>query len=165
MSTRHIASLPTAPDPATAPPEHRPGAQVESFRAICPAAGPVIACGVLLIGIKLSLTLLGFARTRRLVEAHTRRPPAFPPVPMGRVAELERVVALAAAFYPGRALCLEQSLALHTLLRREGVVSRLRLGVQPHPFAAHAWVEVEGAPVNDVVEHVRHFTAFPDAFP
>ena len=158
MSMRYTALLAAAP-------EQRPGVTVESFRATCPPAGPVIACGLLLIGLKLALALLGFTRTRRLVEAYTCRPPVLPPVPMLRVAELERVVALAAAFCPGRALCLEQSLMLHALLRRAGVVSRLRLGVQPHPFAAHAWIEVDGMPVNDVVEHVRHFTAFPDGLP
>lgn len=138
-------------------------ATMEPCWATCPPIGPVAACGLLLIGIKLSLTLLGYGRTRRIVEALTPRRPASPSVPMARVEELERVVALAAAFYPGRALCLEQSLTLHAFLRQAGVASRLRLGVQSHPFAAHAWIEVGVVPVNDVVEHVRHFTPLPEA--
>jgi hypothetical protein len=71
-------------------------------------------------------------------------------------------VALAAAFYPRRALCLEQSLALYVLLRRRGVPAVLRLGVQPRPFYAHAWVEAFGQPVNeegDLPARLATFTA------
>jgi transglutaminase-like putative cysteine protease len=69
---------------------------------------------------------------------------------------------MAAVFYPGRARCLEQSLALYVLLRRRGVPVRLRLGVQPYPFNAHAWVELNGAPLNERVETVRQFVPFED---
>ena len=34
----------------------------------------------------------------------------------------------------------------------------MRLGVQLHPFLAHAWVELDGAVLNDVAEHVAQFT-------
>ena len=75
-------------------------------------------------------------------------------------AEVERTayrVAVAGAFFPGRAVCLEQSLALYVLLRRRGVPAELRLGVQPRPFYAHAWVEVGGEPVNEDREVVAKF--------
>ena len=72
-----------------------------------------------------------------------------------------RRVSLAAAFYPRRALCLEQSLTLLVLLRRRGVAAELRLGVQPRPFHAHAWVEVDGRPVSESESLPFTFAAFP----
>ncbi|HJU64930.1 MAG TPA: lasso peptide biosynthesis B2 protein [Gemmatimonadaceae bacterium] len=115
----------------------------------------------LLAAVKLILLTRGFARTRRLLERWSERSQSS--VSDRRLVErIEYSIALGAAFFPGRALCLEQSLALHFLLRRAGVESRLRLGVQPHPFAAHAWVELNGEPVNDVLEHIKHFTPLPD---
>lgn len=70
-------------------------------------------------------------------------------------------VSLAAAFYPRRALCLEQSLTLFVLLRRRGVAAELRLGVQPRPFYAHAWVEAGGRPVSESENLPLTFAAFP----
>lgn len=117
----------------------------------------VVWCGVLIVGIKVGLRVTGFARTLRwihwrvdhLPRRRTGPPPAIDPV--------AHAVALAAALYPGRARCLEQSLLLYYLLRRRGIDAHFRLGVQPHPFGAHAWVECGGMPINDVPEHVRHF--------
>jgi hypothetical protein len=69
-------------------------------------------------------------------------------------------LALAAAFYPRRALCLEQSLALCWLLRRRSVPAELRIGVQPLPFQAHAWVEVGGCAINEREDVTSSFVAF-----
>jgi hypothetical protein len=70
-------------------------------------------------------------------------------------------VAIAAAFYPGRAQCLEQSLALFLLLRRRAMPVELRIGVQPFPFTAHAWVEHNGRPVNEQEDFVTRLAPFP----
>jgi hypothetical protein len=64
---------------------------------------------------------------------------------------------MAAALYPGHAACLERSLMLYWHLRRAGVPVAFRMGVQMYPFLAHAWVEHDGVPINDVPEHVRLF--------
>lgn len=72
---------------------------------------------------------------------------------------------MAGAFYPGRARCLEQSLALYYLLRRQGVAVKYCHGVQFYPFQAHAWIEYEGSVINDVAPHVKHFARFPDQLP
>lgn len=45
--------------------------------------------------------------------------------------------------------CLPRSLALFRFLRRMGLAARHVIGVELDPFAAHAWVEVEGNVVND----------------
>jgi len=69
------------------------------------------------------------------------------------IAETTRRLLFAAALYPRRARCLEQSLALYVLLRRRGVTAEFKLGVRPLPFFAHAWVEVAGRAIaeNDSV--------------
>ncbi len=72
-----------------------------------------------------------------------------------------RRVAFAAAFYPRRALCLEQSLALYVMLRKAGAPAVLRIGVRPVPFAAHAWVEIEGQAVNEPQDFITQLVPFP----
>ncbi len=118
------------------------------------------ACALALVAVKLGLKLAGFGRTfaaaSRLVRGR-----GSGSVTAAALSEAVRRVALVAAFYPGRALCLEQSLTLWLLLRRRGIDADLRLGVQPYPFGAHAWVEHRGEPVNESPEFVRTFTILP----
>lgn len=99
----------------------------------------------------------GLRRTLQWVQRSAARPRSAASPDVAVCAEL---VATAAAFYPRRALCLEQSLALYLLLRRRNVSAELRLGVQPRPFYAHAWVEVNGTPVNESRDLGRSFIAF-----
>lgn len=70
-------------------------------------------------------------------------------------------VAMAAAFYPRRALCLEQSLALYVALGRAGAPAKLRIGVRPLPFVAHAWVEIDGIAINEAPDIIAQLTPFP----
>jgi hypothetical protein len=56
---------------------------------------------------------------------------------------------LACVFYPKRVLCLQRSAATAMLLRRYGWNAEMVIGAQVLPFQAHAWVEVDGAVVND----------------
>jgi hypothetical protein len=67
---------------------------------------------------------------------------------------------VAARWQPVQALCLAQSLALHTWLRGEGVPTDLRIGVSKADaqLAAHAWVELNGVPINDTPGSVAVFT-------
>ena len=55
----------------------------------------------------------------------------------------------AAIWYPKRTLCLQRSFATTYLLRRYGVSAQLVTGAQMVPLKAHAWVEVQGKPVNE----------------
>jgi hypothetical protein len=55
----------------------------------------------------------------------------------------------ACRLYPKRVLCLQHSAALTCLLRSLGFTPTLVLGCRQMPFAAHAWVELEGRVVND----------------
>jgi Transglutaminase-like superfamily len=111
--------------------------------------------------IKVCLRTLGFGRTFRLIAHMTRSPTVRSPSSADEVDSLARRVALAGAFYPGRARCLEQSLLLHWLLRRAGVKSALRLGVNSFGRGAHAWVEWNGRPLNERGERIEKLTVLP----
>ena len=109
---------------------------------------------LLLPAVGASLRLLGFKRTRGLLErfvpsADPQRPDATTrPESANRIA---RLVAVAAHHGPYRATCLRQSLALWWLLRRRGIPAELRIGVRKdnEDCQAHAWVERDGQPLND----------------
>jgi hypothetical protein len=62
--------------------------------------------------------------------------------------------------------CLAKSLTLWWLLERQGIASHLRIGIRKEgeKFEAHAWVEREGAALNEPDEHHRHYAAFDAAF-
>ena len=63
--------------------------------------------------------------------------------------------------------CLEKSLALWWLLRRQGIASEVRIGARTMDgkFEAHAWVEREGAALNEPQQEHRHYATFDAAFP
>ena len=121
----------------------------------------VLGCMAAIAAVKASLAHRGFARTVARIHARTPNATAGADAPDELVARLDRLVAVAAAWYPGRALCLERSLVLYERLRRAGARAELRLGVQAAPFASHAWIERNGEPLNDVLEHTEQFTPVP----
>lgn len=119
----------------------------------------VFVCFITLICMDVLPRLLGLRRTFTLLRRFARQSAG------AQVSTLIDMtthnVAVAAAFYPRRALCLEQSLTLFVLLRRRGVPADLRLGVQPRPFQAHAWVEAGGRPLCESADLPLTLTAFP----
>jgi transglutaminase-like putative cysteine protease len=116
-------------------------------------------CLLLLALVDASLRAFGLRRTVRWVRRVVGdRADAVRP---GMITDVAHAVAKAAAFYPGRAQCLEQSLVLYWVLRRRGVEARLRVGVQPFPFTAHAWVEHNGHPINEQEDFVTQLAPFP----
>jgi hypothetical protein len=128
-----------------------------------PLRGPSgLSCSFALVGATLALRVLGLRRSLALIRRlcwraqRVRRPtPEF-------LAAVVRKVDTAAAFFPGRAQCLERSLALCLCLWRAGVPVELRMGVQPYPFAAHAWVDYLGEPVGESWDRVNRFVPFGD---
>jgi hypothetical protein len=126
-------------------------------RAGVPELAPTIAeCTLALGAVRLALKTLGAARTLSLARhAVLGRPKRSASPKLLEDAALAN--ARAAALFPGRVLCLEQSLALYVLLRRAGIEARLCLGVQPYLFGGHAWVEHGGVPINDSREGLRPF--------
>ena len=65
---------------------------------------------------------------------------------------LGRAVARTLAPLPTDTRCLVQSLTLTSLLARRGLRGCVVIGSRPAPFAAHAWVELDGRPLLDPYE-------------
>jgi Transglutaminase-like superfamily len=71
------------------------------------------------------------------------------PTPADAVEQVCSAVDIACVWYWKEVLCLQRSAATACLLKDYGVNARMMIGAQQMPFKAHAWVEVEGAVVND----------------
>jgi hypothetical protein len=100
-----------------------------------------------LICFDLMLRLAGFAEVHRKVEQwRIKRGDKIDP---GTVDRICQAVNYACSWYPKRVLCLQRSVVTTCLLRNGGIPAQLVLGAQKLPFKAHAWVEVEGAAVNE----------------
>lgn len=117
-------------------------------------------CTITLALAWLALRTAGFARTLRTARSIAERR-STNPVAAVEVCRAARRIAVVAAFFPGRALCLEQSLALYWMLRRQRVAVRLRVGVHPAPFTAHAWIEYESVPVNEDDDRIHELLPLP----
>ncbi len=125
----------------------------------------VLRCGLMIARIKWLLRIRRLEGTLAWVRARVADLPVARTFTLESVRTLEYAIAMAGAFYPGRAKCLEQSLTLYYLARRQGVAVRYYQGVQLYPFKAHAWVEYDGQVINDIAEHVKHLARFPEQLP
>ena len=113
---------------------------------------------------RLLLNTIGYRRCLKLLRRLSRKAPARPgptadPTDYGRqVAALVNIAALRGVH---RANCLPRSLVLYYLLRRQGIEAELRIGVQRESdiFAAHAWIELQGVPLNDRADVGDRFAA------
>lgn len=117
----------------------------------------IFGAAVLLALARVALVVLGFHRTIKLVRRFSRGPRRDQIRDVELAAAAYRVAA-ASAFMPYGRKCLERSLVLFFQLKRNGVPVVLRLGAQAHPFAAHAWVEYNGEPVNEHRESIKDFS-------
>jgi hypothetical protein len=115
---------------------------------------------VVVSGIRLALRIRGFHRTYRMLN-HLFPLSTVSGLSFDRCVDVMHDVAVVCAFFPGRARCLEQSLAGYAILRTQGVDTRLRFGVQPHKVLAHAWVEVGGSPIAESIEALERFVELP----
>jgi hypothetical protein len=120
---------------------------LESRTVAAPRPPRLLTCFLLLALMDVFPRVFGLRRTLSLVRLLTGRRASRSDATL--VAQTTQRLITAAVFYPRRALCLEQSLALVVLLRRRGVPAELKIGVQPLPFLAHAWVEVEGRAIEE----------------
>jgi hypothetical protein len=114
----------------------------------------------------LLLRLAGFRRAQNFLSKMAGRGARsldLEETPLPQARRAARLVAVAAAEGPYHANCLERSLTLWWLLRRRGVACQLRIGVrkQADRLEAHAWVELDGAILNDGEGIHRHFSPFP----
>ena len=115
--------------------------------------------------VRVSLWLRGYNRTyaflqRRLgAEARAASGELHPQVEVQRTC---RMVRAAGRYIPAHFTCLEESLTLWYLLRKQGIGSRLRIGVRKtnNKLEAHAWVELDGEALNQPEHLHRHYAAF-----
>jgi len=108
--------------------------------------GPEAWCALFLARAALRLA------PRRVLAGALADPLAAAPGAEGDSPEtLARAVSMAAAAHPGAVRCLPRALALARLLAARGHAARVRIGVRKEGggLAAHAWVEVGGAPVGE----------------
>lgn len=110
-----------------------------------------------LCGFVLAVLLLRLPLERSVALVGTLRPWAVRTATAGEAEALVVAVRRAARWFPGRAACLENSLAaaLAALLTRRSV--DWCIGARLMPYAAHAWIEVEGAPVGEPSEPDRPY--------
>jgi len=102
-----------------------------------------------------ALIVLPLTVLRLRLAGFSRRPgsPVADLPPRAGEAEVVRATAhmVAAAAHVYRASCMPQSITLQWLLRRQGIATRLCVGVRKDDgmLAAHAWVEHRGQPLID----------------
>ncbi|HEX4931830.1 MAG TPA: lasso peptide biosynthesis B2 protein [Gemmatimonadaceae bacterium] len=109
--------------------------------------------------------LLSTRETGGLVSPHEGEPAPSDPDRLPHARALALAVRRASAFGVIRPTCLVQSMALVTLLDRDGLPGgRIRIGVRDRlgKVEAHAWVEYGGEVIGDFGEHVATFTELTD---
>lgn len=100
--------------------------------------------------------------------AYTRctRPTADTTAPRHEVTHLTKLFRTAEGLYPAREApldCLPRSLALTRFLRSAGWPASHVIGVALYPFEAHAWVELNGVPLNESAAFLQRFTVIQQA--
>lgn len=144
--------------------------QLQRFRSLEPAARKLfVRCVALLPWIAASLKTTGYRRTHARLERRLARLQSTPKGPQEAVicvARTCRMVRAAGHYGAVSPSCLESSLALWYLLRRQGIDSQIRIGVrkEKEDFEAHAWVEWNGTPLNQETEPHHHYAAFDAEF-
>jgi hypothetical protein len=123
-----------------------------------PLALPLVALGLRRYGLRRVQTMLSPGRERPR--------PGNSPI----AAEIERlawIVKIAAMYGPWPANCLQRSVVLWWYLRRRGHDADLRIGVrrdrQTGALDFHAWIEHQGAVINDRSDIRENYATFDQA--
>ena len=124
---------------------------------------------ILLPLVRASLRIRGYNQTYSSLQKRLR---SDVPAPLAQFTMQEearktcRMVHAAMRYSPLKFTCLEESLTLWFLLRKQGICSRLRIGVRKtnEKFEAHAWVELAGKALNQPEHLHRHYAAFDKEF-
>jgi hypothetical protein len=141
-------------------------AALQRFRELPPGGRALfLRAATVLPLVGLSLRLRGFRATQSTLQNLLSKagPPVGKAAPAAVVARAVRSAAYRGLKSPS---CLEKSLALWWLLRREGIASEVRIGAKKdgQRFQAHAWVECEGSVLNEPEATHRHYSSFDDSF-
>ena len=116
----------------------------------------------------LGLRVFGFRRWKEFVDRRAEYPHGTSAGQRVCGTSAPRIVQLEAAaarnlFF--KTNCLEQSLVLWSLLRHRGFDAKLKFGARKDAgkFEAHAWVELDGEPLNNESDENRGFVPFDGA--
>jgi hypothetical protein len=125
---------------------------------------------ILLPLVRWSLRLRGYGAT--FASLQKRIPPQADSVESSpdardKVQATCRMVRAALRYSLAEHSCLEESLTLWYLLRKQEIPACLRIGVRKEneKFEAHAWVEHAGEALNQLDEMHRHYAAFEQDLP
>lgn len=101
----------------------------------------------------------GYQRTRRMVDRFSLhpRPRSATGEDLAHARHLAWLANVAGRRGPFEATCLRQSLLVYGLLRRRGLSPELKLGVHVGRTGvdAHAWVELDGHPLEALAQHFQ----------
>lgn len=100
-----------------------------------------------LLAIDLLLRVAGFARFYKALRACPTL--GHSPRDQESARRICGAVDRAATYYYKRAWCLQRSATTVCLLRLRGIAAELVIGARKMPFAAHAWVELDGQVLNN----------------
>jgi hypothetical protein len=137
------------------------------FRMRSPEERRLILLAALILPVtKIGLRVFGFIRWRELIEKFSLSPSLSQALPISAQNEpavrIVRAVRSAELHGLTKPNCLERSMTLWWMLRREGIEGELHIGAkkQDGKFEAHAWVELGGKVLNDDVEVHQHYARF-----
>lgn len=137
------------------------------FQERPPADRRLIFRATLLLPLtEVGLRIFGFRRWKELMERFS--PKAHSTEACSAECQHEtamravRAVRSAELHGPASPNCLERSMTLWWMLRREGVAGELHIGARKEggKFEAHAWVELGGEVLNDGAEVHQHYARF-----
>ena len=135
--------------------------RLRKYLALTPAGRAIVLRSLLLLPLAtVLLRTRGMARAtaglERLANRAKRDPGVLAPHEVARLVD-------AAASILGTP-CLPRSLVLRHLLCRRGILVEIRLGVSTAAegkLSAHAWVELDGLPLNDNADVFDRYAALP----
>ena len=131
----------------------------------------ILRAAVILPLTEIGLCVFGYRRWKLLVEKFSwpAQPPRSMPEDLQRETALRAVRAVHSVELhgPTNPNCLERSMALWWLLRRDGVDGKLLIGARKEGgrLEAHAWVELGGRVINDSPELYQHYARFDAVSP
>jgi hypothetical protein len=115
---------------------------------------------------KVGLRTMGFQRWKQLIEHFSSSARGMgilePAYQLEMAVRITRAAHSAERHGLGTPNCLERSLTLWWLLRREAIEGELQIGARKieSRFEAHAWVELRGLVLNDSPDVCKHYARF-----
>ena len=123
-----------------------------------------LACEAWLVALRVKRMLAVRGLAESVAWAETVSVAALREMDNDVACRMGRVVNLTCRFCVMSSTCLTRSLTLKRLFTRRGVPSQLKIGIrieEAKALAAHAWLEVNGAPVNDRSDIAADFHVVP----